>query len=262
MHSFCTEDCAASIFRSKAVCVMLGGRQPALGGRLQNGRRKPLLIPRKGIDAMAFVPVPNTVLAELRMLYDSQKVENTLWFDLGAAPTATVMEALAGGLLSWWTNFYAPLCQVGVQLREVCITDMSSATGPQIIEAATTGNFGLNTSPPKPSSAALTVSFRTAARGRSFRGRNYVVGLTQDSLNLNTVTDAFANACVTAYSALLPSGTAEHPGVWVVASRFHGIGADKKPIPRTTGIATPIIAVSVVDKTVDSQRRRLPGRGK
>ena len=210
---------------------------------------------------MPFVPVPNTVLAELRMLYDSQKVENTLWFDLGAAPDTTTMEALAGGLLSWWTDEYAPLCSVGVQLREVCITDMSSATGPQVIQAATTGNVGLNTSAAKPSSAALTVSFRTASRGRSFRGRNYVLGLTQDSLNLNTVTDVFANACVAAYSALLPAGTAEHPGTWVVASRFSGVDADKKPIPRVTGIATPITQVSVVDKTVDSQRRRLPGRG-
>jgi len=38
--------------------------------------------------------------------------------------------------------------------------------------------------------------------------------------------------------------------------------ATGKPIPRTTGIATKITSVVIVDNIVDAQRRRLPKRGK
>lgn len=210
---------------------------------------------------MPFVPVPNTVLAEIRMLFSSQKIENTLWFDLGVTPAPTDMLALANGLSSWWINEYAPLVSIGVQLREVVVTDMSSATGPQVSFSPATPAFGANTSAVKPSNAAATVSFRTASRGRSFRGRNYIPGLTQDTLNGDTLQTAFMNDAVDAYEQLLPAGTAEIVGTWVIASRFHGVDSDKKPIPRTTGIATPVTSVVIVDNVVDSQRRRLPGRG-
>jgi len=46
-----------------------------------------------------------------------------------------------------------------------------------------------------------------------------------------------------------------------VASRFSGVDGDGKPIPRTAGVVTPISNVIVVDRVLDSQRRRLPGRG-
>jgi len=42
---------------------------------------------------------------------------------------------------------------------------------------------------------------------------------------------------------------------WVVVSRFHDNA------PRTAGVVSFINAATVVDATVDSQRRRLPGRG-
>jgi len=49
---------------------------------------------------------------------------------------------------------------------------------------------------------------------------------------------------------------------WVVVSRFSGVDPDTgKPIPREAGVATPVLAPLVTDLTVDSQRRRLPGRG-
>jgi hypothetical protein len=43
--------------------------------------------------------------------------------------------------------------------------------------------------------------------------------------------------------------------VHVVVSRYH-LGA-----PRVTGIATPVITYLATDNNVDSQRRRLTGRG-
>jgi hypothetical protein len=48
----------------------------------------------------------------------------------------------------------------------------------------------------------------------------------------------------------------------VIASRFSGVDPDTgKPIPRTAGVTTNVITVVAADLVIDSQRRRLPGRG-
>jgi hypothetical protein len=44
-------------------------------------------------------------------------------------------------------------------------------------------------------------------------------------------------------------------------SRYSGVDEDGRPIPRVAGETADILSVLVVDATVDSQRRRLPGRG-
>jgi hypothetical protein len=200
-------------------------------------------------------------MCELRMTLDLQQVENTLWFDMGAAPTEASLITLNNALVSWWTDFYAPLVAADVELVEVACTSMDTATGPQIILPPPAPLFGLVGQPALPNSVSLTISFRTASRGRSFRGRNYIVGLTETQVTNNQVTDAVANSWQDAYAELL--GFADTPGdSWVVASRFSGVDPlTKAPIPRVTGIATQITSVVVVDKVVDNQRRRLPKRG-
>ena len=59
----------------------------------------------------------------------------------------------------------------------------------------------------------------------------------------------------------LPSVATVAGYTWVVASRFSGVDAEGDPIPRAAGITTPITTVLIVDNLVDSQRRRLSGRG-
>jgi len=210
---------------------------------------------------MPFVPVANTCLVETRMTLDSQQVENTLWVEFPTAPSSADMLTLANDIDSWWEAEYAPLVSDGVQLREVVVTDMTTASSGQVSVAPATPAFGTQTSPDLPSNASLTVSFRTALRGRSFRGRNYLVGLTEDTNTGNIVNGAFIALVIDAYELLLSGGGALTAGEWVVASRFSGVDANGDPIPRAAGVTTPIISVVVVDNVIDSQRRRLPGRG-
>lgn len=210
---------------------------------------------------MPFVPVPNTCLVEFRMTLDAQQVENTLWFEFAGAPTPAGMLAMAAELQSWWETEYADLTSTATQLREVVVTDMTTISGPQVSSVPAVAAFGTQSSPPLPSNASLTVSFRTALRGRSFRGRNYLVGLVEDANTGNNITPGFVVSVIDAYSLLLPAGGAVTSAEWVVASRFSGVDGDGVPIPRATGVTTPITSVVVVDNIIDSQRRRLPGRG-
>lgn len=211
---------------------------------------------------MPFVPVDSTVLVECRMTLQDQKVENTLWVNFPTEPNVAVMNALAADILDWWISDYATLCSDNVVLREVVCTYQGTNTGAQVSLPAPGGTNGNLTGPQLPNNNSLTVSFRTANRGRSFRGRNYIVGLIIGSVVDNNAVPGYVNAVTDAYEKLLPGGGALTAGTWVVASRFSGVDADDKPIPRAAGVVTPITSVLVVDSTIDSQRRRLPGRGK
>jgi hypothetical protein len=82
----------------------------------------------------------------------------------------------------------------------------------------------------------------------------------EQTVGANTFSDATVDAFITAYEQLLTVGSIIS-AEWVIVSRFSGVDADKKPIPRAAAVITPITAVTVVDNIVDSQRRRLPGRG-
>jgi hypothetical protein len=210
---------------------------------------------------MPFVPVPNTALVEMRMLLDAQQVENTLYFDFGATPVIGDLTSIANAMITWWESAYSTAITTSVELREVVATDLSSATGPQVSISPAVPAFGDLNDAPLPNNVTLTVSFRTANRGRSFRGRNYVVGLGETQVAGNTVAPSVITAFDGIYSQLLASPVAAI-ATWVVVSRFSGVDpVTGEPIPRVTGIATPIISVTVVDNVVDSQRRRLPKRG-
>jgi hypothetical protein len=212
---------------------------------------------------MPYVPVPSTVMAELRMTLDGQKIENTLYFLSASGPSLANMEVLGSDLEGWWTTNCAPLLPVDVLLRELVITDLTTNTGPQYTDAPEGGIPGVIGQPALPNNVSLAISFRTALRGRSFRGRNYIPALTENQVVNNTVSAAVAASWVSAYNeliAILATGAREY--TWVVVSRFSGVDADKKPIPRTIGLKEPVVTALVVDATVDSMRRRLPGRGR
>lgn len=209
---------------------------------------------------MPFVPVPDTVMVEMRMTCHSQKVENTLYFT-GGFSDETLPAELALVMESWWTDNYAPLVSEDVTLVETVVTDLSSETGfqvsqaPALLTTGTISGFGS-----LPNNASLAVSFRTGQRGRAFRGRNYIVGITESQVERSEMDTTTANAWQAAYTAILDA-VADLSCNWSVVSRFSGVDGDGKPIPREEGVASLVTNVVIVDRVIDSQRRRLPGRG-
>lgn len=205
---------------------------------------------------MPFIPVPNTVLVELFFTQDSQQLENTLYFSRADTWDTTEMTALADAINAWVIANISPLQSNTVLYRGCKVTDLSSATAPAVERTLAVAQAGGLSQPAMPNSTTLAIKFSTAGRGRSSRGRNYIIGLIEDSVVNNNVAASVANSYVTAYSLLngttvLPTGS-----FWVVVSRF------LNNAPRTTGIAQDVNNVGLTDTIVDSQRRRLPGRGR
>jgi len=205
---------------------------------------------------MAFIPCPQCMQAELRFLWSTQKCENVLHFAASAGVSTSLMQTLGNNLIGWWNTNFKAISSSIYQLNEVYLTDLTSETGSTVSVVTGLPSPGTDVAESMPFNVSLCFSFRTANRGRTSRGRNYVGGLTEGKVNGNGVASTYTTPALTAYQSLIGAGTFTPGTSWVVLSRFlHGQ-------PRPQGITQPITAVVLVDAIVDSQRRRLPGRGK
>ena len=206
------------------------------------------------MNAMVTVPVDSVAEVELIISLYGQRCENTLYFRQSGAWTAENMDLLAASMVAWYTANIAPLQNNNTSLVLVRVTDLSAdGQGIEYAEGLpVNGTYAVGDGMPNNVTAAI--KFSTALRGRSYRGRNYVVGLTSAQISANTLLSTTAVAYQAAYSLLmsLESGTLDPD--WVVVSRYH----DKAV--RTAGVATTITHVSM-NLDLDSQRRRLNGRG-
>lgn len=204
---------------------------------------------------MPFIPVADTVMFEMFMRLHGQRVENTTYWQLtGGFGTAEVTD-LWNNLLIWWNTLLAPALSTDLTLVGGKATDLSSATSFAVDFTAPTPNPNGDVAVQAlPGNVAICVSIRTIGRGRSSRGRNFVGGLPENTVDGNTVLPGTITLIETAYQSLrgLPFSDAWEQ---VVVSRYFN-GA-----PRVAGIAQQVTSCRIVDPYVDSMRRRLTGRG-
>lgn len=204
---------------------------------------------------MPFIPVPGAALVEIRASLDSQEIENTLGFyraDEEVVP-ANLLD-LADSVEALWAANALPLLPNTYVMRSVVATSLESQFSYQVTSTNHAGDAGTSSFVAEPNNVSLTVQFKTALRGRSYRGRNYWPALTDGVVVNNEVTAAHVDAIVAVYTAFL--GVVAAGWTWVVISRF------TNNAPRNEGVTVPVQTALVVDNIVDSQRRRLPKRGR
>jgi hypothetical protein len=136
----------------------------------------------------------------------------------------------------------------------VKVTDLSSVSGFSLTLTGSLPIAGGNASPALPNNTALVITKRTLQRGRSFRGRIFHPGLTENQVTANQVAGATVSALVAAYENFKGFTLTDGEAVLCVLSRYSGGNA------RVTGLMTPVENFTS-DGFIDSQRRRLPGRG-
>jgi len=205
---------------------------------------------------MPFVPFPTTCQVELVFVLGSQICENVFHVKQDTDWDAAGLNSVAGTIRDWWIASVRTHVNEFMRLTKVKARGLASSSDAGIEIAVSTGNAGTNTSQPMPNNAALAVKWSTGLTGRSYRGRTYHMGLSASDVYTTTgslINTSFQATITAAYAALLTAVNIGDQSL-VVASRM----ADS--MPRTEGVSTPIIACSV-EGTIDSQRRRLPGRG-
>lgn len=209
-----------------------------------------------------FIPVPNVILYRLRYLVSGQQCFNTLYANVTDSSDPDQLEGTATRLFDWWAAELAPQAPNGVFLQDVQAVDLAFEDGPTFTYVPPTPSQGTQIDTPSPNNVSFCISFSSAARGPASRGRNYFVGVPKGKTSESNVNASWADAVVTAYKTLLGETVFEAGQQWCVVSRYHGVDADGNPIPRAEGINYIITAVKYTDLVIDSQRRRLPKRGK
>jgi len=203
---------------------------------------------------MPFVAVPNTVMVEVRALLDSQKIENRFNVRCAGAPTPTDVGAIASIVEAWAEDSYFPHLPDAVTLTEVVASDISVEGGTQITNVPSSPVSGGAGSGALPNEVSFAVSLRTGARGRSFRGRAYVLAVLGSFVVANTVNPVAVGLYTTAFNNLISVLTAGGFELVIVSTRHNNL-------PRPTPITTPVTIALATDGTVDSMRRRKPGVG-
>lgn len=202
---------------------------------------------------MAFVPFANCGQFSLCFEQYGQKMENV--FHVQAASPMGVVELSGVSLIiaDWWAGNLKAAQAANVTATKIIARALDSLTAPSIEWSGIPLGPAIDTGVPLPGNVTFAVKWFTALGGRSYRGRTYHVGLADGYVTGQSLKGTAVAAFTIAYGHLI-ADLADEDYTLVVASRFSG------KAERTTGVATEVIGCTI-DGFLDSQRRRLTGRG-
>jgi len=207
---------------------------------------------------MPFQPAPGIAQVEMRFQQNGQRVENVFHVHRAAGWSGSDLTTLAGDFNTWWQTSLRGHVSSSLSLQEVYAVDLSSAMGATAtITDGLPVNGSVGSSTPLSNNCTLSIKWNSPYRGRSARGRTYHLGLYEAQCSdPNHISSGDLATLTEAYNALITAVEGVGEGVnLVVLSRVQG------------GVVLPeatfynIVNATFVDNVIDSQRRRLPGRG-
>jgi len=204
---------------------------------------------------MPFTPVPNVIQVEIRGLKALQHVENRLMVDVFHEPTSADTLAIATALSPVLVASWLPQLPTSYSLVELHQRSLHAENAIERSDAFGVGDVGTQGGTPAPNNVTICASLRTLFTGRSARGRLYWQGLSEAQYDENIVSSATLTAIQSAIRDVRDS-ISSLGYKWIIVSFFSN-GA-----PRVGGPVKFVIQDAIfTDNVIDSQRRRLPGRG-
>lgn len=128
---------------------------------------------------MPFVPVTNVARFAVEQTVAGEKAVNVFWVRDNAGWTAQKMNIAAGILATSWVDNLASLLAADWTLDKIVCQDYTTYNGASFEFTPGVAIVGTGSGDTLPPQVALVVSWRTANRGRSFRGRTYLCGFTE-----------------------------------------------------------------------------------
>lgn len=203
-----------------------------------------------------FQAVPNVMKAEMPYQVAGQTCLNTFHFLRATPATTTDCQNLATAMRdTYWIANLRPLVTADYFSNGCFVAALDSPSAPFYgLDFVSTVQNGTASGMSVPSGSTLVSTFKTAERSRNGRGRVYISGVPAPQLSDPIeVANSYLTSFITAMSSLLTIATAISATLVVVSRVLAGI-------PRTTGVPIAVTSVTA-DRYLDSQRRRLFGRG-
>lgn len=209
-----------------------------------------------------WVPAPNTLQVEMVYGTHGGIAENV--YHVKGTGTVTDQDLLATKLMdamvAWDASDASVYRSNEIPLSHVRVRDIGQQSGPAWERAVS--QFGQQASPALPDNVTLAVKWVTARSGRSYRGRTYLVGLPIAAATQDHVTDVMVPNIPVHYTNLVGvvSGL-DVLGTGLASAQLVVVSASSNKAARATALCTPIVKAVLADGNLDSQRRRLAGRG-
>lgn len=207
-------------------------------------------------------PTPGCVALEVVGSNAGSIVENVFHLMRNGAtqPTFTELQALVTAAeQAWQNNANSPgLATGGTALLRVTARDLTPGTGGIValqaqvtpLAAGAVGGVAL------PANVTFAVKINTNFGGKSGHGRIYWMGLTTNQVTGSTITSAEATDLQNRLQYFRSTLEGSQPFLFGVLSKWHNKAC------RPNGDFKQMTVFSHYDLNLDSQRRRLPGRGK
>jgi len=201
----------------------------------------------------AFIPAEKTAKCEMLYVLNGQVVENVFYMQGAAEWTKDSISDMAQDIVDAYATSIATDQSEDVNLTLVRVTDVSVEDSFQT-EKSTDQN-GLIANAALPGNVTVATKFSTGLTGRSRRGRAYNIGLWETGVVGNEISPSTASDISQNWVDLMTALNAgSNSPVHVIASYCHD-GAW-----RSDALVTPVTDYTT-DVFIDSQRRRLTGRG-
>lgn len=200
-------------------------------------------------------PTPNVAEVTMTFLQDGQYLINKHHYVNTAGWDEGSLNNLGTAIREWWDDNMKARVPNTVSLIEIEVIDLTAGSGLGITVQTGLPIVGTKADNALPNNVTVAVKKGTGLVGRSFRGRTYHVGLAEGQVTGNTINPADLTGLITAYDLLKEPLGPVIPVDLCVLSEVSG-GSQ-----RTEGICTVVTGIGI-DPITDSQRRRLPGRGR
>jgi hypothetical protein len=209
---------------------------------------------------MTFIPATNVAKVVIQGVVDAQTMNNVIHFHKATPITGGDLTGLLSALDAWMASAVMPIRASSAYYTGLTAVDISAPNNFVYQLVRSPALQGGVTGAALPGVCAPVTTKRSTHNGRSFRGRFYNWGVPSAAINTpSSITGAQVTSVLSALAPLINDALVS--GLFhVVLSLFSGVDSNHKPIPRSSGIATNVTALSM-DTSIDAQRRRLIGRG-
>lgn len=203
---------------------------------------------------MANKPVPNTMQVDVLYRLYNQVVENVYYVESPTGIDAVALDDCLSNMAGWAASDLQPLMSSDLIFTGVVVTNISVEGGGQVSFEQVGGLPGGIGSAAEPGNVSYCISQRTERVGRSYRGRKYIAGIPANKRSGNTIDSTWAGQLVTEFNDLI--GILQAVNLFLVV-----VSRTLDNVERLIPVATRVTNHTTADLFIDSQRRRLTGRG-
>jgi len=198
---------------------------------------------------------PNVCKVSLIFARDVREAINTFHVDRAGGWSLADMANLATRVHTWYSTYYKQCIPTNIALQVISLRVYNPVAPLAYDLPISPGEAGTRTGTAEAANVTITMSERTGLAGRAFRGRMYVPGISENDALANDTASSVLTSLLSTAMAQLIVALFNAPEVMAVFHRPH------IPPHVLDNTATQVLTY-VIENVLDSQRRRLPGRGR